>query len=157
MREKDTQAEQLKQIIRRHYRIAVEQRGGIIVTNLLASSAYRELDPDDLAPLMVRYAAVLQLRQFSRAICRGEAEQAQRESEALIAIASEEEWAGHLQERYPAKRIICGEEQEVYVPTGQLTDSEIEENAGRLQREGAAKIAHARALRTFAAKRRNAS
>lgn len=143
---KDQKTEQLKQTIRRAFARAREEREAIVVPAWISAEAYTVLDPERAAPILVQWAATLQLRQFAREVCRGELAEQERQAEF---VDDDGTWAGHLQEMYPANRRLGDEEQEVYVRREYLTDPEIDANIRRLEREGQAKLGHARALLAF--------
>ncbi len=86
----------------------------------------------------VRVAAILELRQMARAICRQriaeEQEKAESHGDTLFEM--------QLQPRYPAER----DGDEVYVLREKLTLDERQAIISRLRKEARAKLAHAEAL-----------
>jgi hypothetical protein len=103
----------------------------------IADAAYKVMDPDGLAPLMVRCAALLELRQLARSICRHTNVDDQEEERSQLPM-----FDGDLQRRYPAHR----DGEEVYVLREFLTETERRGNVARLRAEGKSKLAHANAL-----------
>lgn len=103
---------------------------------VLAAQAYPDIDPEGVAPILVQWAAVMEMRQLARGICRS------RNDEFEERASMQDEMFEQLQPRYPAHR--NGEE--VYVQREHLTPKEYEYNIARLRSEGAAKLAHADAL-----------
>jgi hypothetical protein len=134
-------AEQLSSIIRSKHN-ALNDVGMIEISPAdLAAEAYKEIDPQRIAPALVQIAAILELRQLARAICR----QQQRDSERIAEQGNL--FDSYLQPRYPAVRSIGdGETEEVYVLRAHLTLEERQRNIERLRREAEAKTMHADAL-----------
>jgi hypothetical protein len=87
--------ERLNELIRFYYN-GLDDQGAIAVrVNDLAWSVYEELDPGHIAPGLVEWAAMLELRQLSRAICRA------RQSHSEDEPASGSLFDFELQPRYP--------------------------------------------------------
>jgi hypothetical protein len=138
MGERDALAEQVTQILRQHYE-ALDERGEIEINPaMLAGAAYQQLDQQDHAPILVRYAAILELRQMARGLCRKRIEEDAENAEHQPAGLFDSQ----LQPRYPAMR----SGQETYVRREHLTLDERGINIARLRSEGAAKLRHANAL-----------
>jgi hypothetical protein len=102
---------------------------------LLADTAYRNLDPDEVSPPLVAWACVLELRQMARQLLRRTYDGAQDE-------AGQGDLFTGLQDRYPG----TGEHRGLYVPRAQMTYTDRLFNIARLRREAQAKLAHADAL-----------
>lgn len=128
---------ELTRIIAEQFQRLAEADKEEISPAILAASVYMEIDPASVAPDLVREAAILELKQLARAICR--------ERQALAEFESEsgDLFDFRLQKRYPAER----HGDDCYVLRECLTVDEREANAQRLEKEGAAKLAHADALR----------
>jgi len=126
----------LMELLRRQYE-KLDDCGEISVSPaLLSSKVMDEIDPEQAAPVMVRIAATLELRQLARSICRKHVEEG--EDQASQSTLFEDQ----LQPRYPAHR--GGEE--MYVLREHLTLREREDNISRLRKEAASKARHADAL-----------
>jgi len=118
----------------------LDARGEVEISPaFLADAAYRHMDPDGAAPLLVRYAAMLELRQLARSICRKRIDDEQEAVEQLCLTGL---FDGQLQPRYPARR----NGQEVYVKREHLTLSERDAVCARLKAEATAKSRHADAF-----------
>lgn len=129
--------EQVNQILREEYE-ALDNDGEISISAaLLASKAWERIDPLSQSAELPSYLSILTLRQFARGILAEKVEADEQNDHP-----QDEMFTGHLQKRYPVKR--NGEE--TYVLRECMTIPERRENAARLQREGATKIAHGRAL-----------
>jgi hypothetical protein len=133
-------AEQLNSIIRRKYN-ALDDAGVIAISPAdLAAAVFDDIDPKHSSPVLVQIAAVLELRQLARAVCR----ERQGEDERIAEQGNLFDF--QLQPRYPAIRTIDGEREEVYVLRENLTLKERLRNIDRLRREAEAKMVHADAL-----------
>jgi hypothetical protein len=108
----------------------------------LAVVVLNKIDPDKEAPFLVSHAAILELRQMARMVCRKRQEEGERESE------QGDLFEFRLQQRYPAtrKRAEDDEVDEVYVLRENLTCAERRRNSARLRSESHAKLVHANAL-----------
>ena len=136
----DRTTEELNDILREKYN-ALDDAGVIAISPAdLAQATYNEIDPRKVAPVLVRLAAILELRQLARAICRRRHIDSERIAEQGNLFDFQ------LQPRYPATRIIEGEKEEVYVLRMHLTYKERMENIQRLSREIDAKTVHRDAL-----------
>jgi hypothetical protein len=108
----ETQSDQVMQIMRAEYAVLDDAGDIIIKPSLLAARTKKKLDPDDRAPTLVAYCAVLELRQLARSLCR------QRSPTEEISLSGQVElFDGQLQKRYPAMR----EDEEGYVLRAHLT------------------------------------
>jgi hypothetical protein len=135
-------ADQLNSIIRSKHNTLNDTGVIEIAPADLAAEAYNEIDPKRIAPLLVQIAAILELRQLARAICR---RQQQRDSERIDEQGNL--FDSYLQPRYPATRSPGdGETEEVYVLRAHLTLKERLCNIERPRREAKAKTTHADAL-----------
>lgn len=131
-------SEQVYQVLREKYQ-RLDDSGDIAISPaLLAEAAYRDLDPDEGAPLLVRWACVMELRQLARSLCRRRIEEQEQQAETV----DHDLFPVTLQDRYPARR----QEGEVYVLRAHLTAEEYDYNIARLRSEGEAKLKHADAL-----------
>ena len=139
----DTTTEQLNALLYAKYRVLNDAKVIGISPKLLAEKVFDEIDPRSRSPLLVQGAAILELRQLARGICRDEHTKSQEVSESGSLFDFQ------LQARYPATRAIEGmdrEKEEVYVLREHLTVKERRQNSARLRGEANAKIAHADAL-----------
>jgi hypothetical protein len=98
----------------------------------VSADAMRTLDPNDISPVLVQWACVLELRQLARAILRNEYENdpGQPEQGQLFT---------RLQDRYPG----FGDRDGTYLPRAMMTPEDYAGNIDRLRREAKAKQAHA--------------
>lgn len=132
------ESSELEQVLRDEYSRIPEDVA--VFPSILADRAYARIDPSERSPLLVRWAAILELRQLARGICRErftvEEKEAEDTSQGLLF---------NLQKRYPARR---GDE-DGYFPLAQLTYGELQHNIRRLRNEAGAKIAHADALQAY--------
>jgi hypothetical protein len=138
----ESTTEQLTVILSRKYN-ALDEKGVVAISPAdLASAAYSEIDPLGRAPWLVQIAAIAELRQLARAVCRTRHLESERTSEQGSLFDFQ------LQPRYPAKRpLVDGETPEdVYVLREHLTKNERDKNILRLRREAEAKTVHADAL-----------
>lgn len=103
---------------------------------LVAKCAMDILDPDNITPSTVAYAANLELRQVARKILR-------RAFDPIDPDNTQSEMFENLQDKYPAHR---GDEI-VYVPRMQLTYDERMYNVSRIEKEAESKLRHADELR----------
>jgi hypothetical protein len=110
--ENETQFEHVMQILREEY-ARLDDAGDVeIKPALLAANTQQRLDPNGLAPTLISYCAVLEMRQMARSICR------QKSPTEDVSIGSQSElFDGQLQRRYPASR----NGDEVYVLREHLT------------------------------------
>lgn len=114
----------------------------------VANSAYKSLDPTELAPYRARLAATEHLKQLARQQLRGKFDP--KEDETGL---EQHDLFPDLQRRYPIKH----ESQDgdpIYVNLEDLTDPDIQWNVQRLRREATTKQKHAAALEQWAAERR---
>jgi len=104
----------------------------------LAETVYKKIDPSSRSPLLVRYSALMHIRQMGRSICRERykfhEEEAENNSQGNFF---------ELQPRYPVMRDGI----EVYIPRMEMTYEDRLENIQRLESEAKTKSRHARALR----------
>lgn len=128
--------DQINDFIREHYNQLDVWKVVAIQIHELAAAVYKDLDPDGVAPPLVAWAAILELRQLARAICRARQvnDEHRAESGSLFDFM--------LQPRYPAER----DSDDAYVLRDHLTVAERRDNITRLRREAAAKTQHADAL-----------
>jgi len=105
---------------------------------LLASCAMKKMDSESTSPVLVAWAANLELRQLARSLLRKHCDPTDPEN-------PQAEMFDGLQDRYPTKR--NGEA--TYVLLDYLTDEEIEENLVRMGREITAKQKHYDALEAY--------
>jgi hypothetical protein len=133
-------AEQLNSRIRLVYNALDDARVIAISPADLAEAVFKQIDPAKHSPVLVEIAAIPQLRQLARAICRKRQEESERSSEQVNLFDLQ------LQVRYPATRTINGEADDVYVLREHLTVEERIRNSARLRREAEAKMVHADAL-----------
>jgi hypothetical protein len=132
----DHQTEQIMQLLRAEYD-KLDSSGEIeIEPAMLASKALAALDPESNSPVLVRWAAVMQMRQFSRTLCR------QTTSGGAEDLQQDQLFGGRLQRRYPTVR----GGRELYVTRENLTLGERRAITHRLSSEGSSKIAHADAF-----------
>lgn len=129
---------QLTSLLQEKYHVLHGKKLIAISPKDLADEVYKAIDPKKISPLLVQMAAILELRQLARAVCR------QRNVESQQ--ATEQSTLFDLQPRYPATRTMGEETEEVYVLREHLTVAERRENSSRLRVEGEAKMAHADAL-----------
>lgn len=131
---------QLTSLIRRKYDI-LHDAGVIAISPAdLATDVFNDIDPKKTSPMLVQMAAVLELRQLARGVCRQRHIDSERDAEQGNLFDFQ------LQPRYPALRTVDGESEEVYVLREHLTFSERMRNIERLRREAEAKMVHADAL-----------
>ncbi len=107
-----------------------------IATNTVANMAYDAVDPDGVAPSLVKWGCVLELRQLARNTLRNLGEEADENS-------PQAEMFTGLQARYPVER----DGQILSVPMLQMLREEWILHIERLAREGQAKLKHSNALR----------
>ena len=131
--------EQLNQLIRERYNVLDDIETPVIHQNQLAEAVLKFIDPGSISPALVRHAAVLELRQLARAICRARYEENQKQHEVE---QSGDLFDFELQPRYPAQR----DGDEAYVLRLHLTIDERRENSARLRSEAKTKLRHANAL-----------
>lgn len=131
--------EQLMQHLRSAYD-RLDNSGDIEVSPaVVADEVRRVIDPESESPTLLCYAAVLELRQMARSLCRKRTcidDDSAAEQQTLF--------DGQLQRRYPATR----RGDEVYVLREYMTLDERIANISRLENEGRAKLRHADALRS---------
>lgn len=130
------EAYELTELIKEEYRKLDDQDVECISISVLADVVYARIDPRKISPMLVKMAAVLELRQIARGTCRERQARAETESESGSLFDFQ------LQPRYPAER----QGEDVYVLREHLTYNERHRNIARLRREAAAKSAHADAL-----------
>jgi hypothetical protein len=128
--------EELTQLIRQQYNVLDQANIIAICPSDLAEAVFGIIDPRSLSPDLVRLAAVLELRQLSRAICRERHATQEHNAEQGSLFDMQ------LQPRYPAER----DGDDAYVLRSYLTLDERMRNIERLRREANAKLAHADAL-----------
>ena len=133
-------AEQLTSLIQSKYN-ALHNVGVVAISPAdLAAKVFKDIDPRSNSPLLVQIAAVLELRQLARAVCR----QRQNDDERTAEQGSLFDF--QLQPRYPASRTTDGVTEDVYVLRNYLTHKERTRNIARLRREAEAKMVHADAF-----------
>jgi hypothetical protein len=135
-------AEQLNALLRSRYNVLDEARVIAISPADLATQVFDDIDPAKASPALVRVAAILELRQLARAICRTRNHESERNAEQGNLFDFQ------LQDRYPAPRVDVetGEVEDFYVRRLYLTIEERQRNIERLRREAEAKMVHADAL-----------
>lgn len=131
-----TSTEVLMTAIRDRYNAFDAEGVEAIDTSLLAESVYETLDPESDSPLLVKFAAVLELKQLARSICRDRQSLAERDAE------QDGLFEFQLQPRYPAAR----NGRDMYVLRHCLSVVERKKNIQRLRSEATAKNNHADAL-----------
>lgn len=100
----------------------------------LAVSVYHQIDPEMQSPKLVQHAAILELIEIARRVCR--------HRQVLAEHETEQRGLFELQPRYPAER----DGRDVYVLREYLTYPEWKANEARLRQEGQSKIKHADAI-----------
>lgn len=128
-------AEQVLEAMRREYALLDDAGTEAIAPEMVADRVYKTLDPSTVSPTLVRYVAVLELRQLARAICR-------RKTDDGADDGSPHSLFPELQRRYPAERNGVA----TYVLREKLTLAERRRNVATLRAESAAKAAHADSL-----------
>ncbi len=110
---------------------------------LIADQVYREMDPNEIAPLEVRFAAIMTLRDMARQDLRGkfrpDVEVERSEQHALFP---------DLQKRYPVAH-IPEEETGTYRQLEYLTTEDAHWNVARLKKAGITILKHSRALQNW--------
>jgi hypothetical protein len=112
----------------------------------LARRVFAIIDPQSLSPGLVEHAAILELQQLARAICR------RRFTEEEAAFENGRLFDFTLQSRYPSAPVE-GVEEHLYLPVSAMRPEDFDYNIERLLAESAAKSAHADRLRTERDKR----
>jgi hypothetical protein len=126
-------SEELSHLIRAKYNVLNDARVIAISVADLAENVYEDIDPQGLAPELVRSAAVLELRQLARAICRSR--QVSDENQSQQGSLFEQ-----LQPRYPNCK------GDTYILREHLTLEDRQWNIERLRKEANVKLIHADAL-----------
>jgi hypothetical protein len=85
-------------LIREEYRKLDNDNVEWISTSMLADAVYARIDGKRAAPLLVKVAAILELKQLARAVCRDRQMKAETDAE------SQNLFDFQLQPRYPAER-----------------------------------------------------
>jgi hypothetical protein len=129
-------AELLSAIIKEEYRRLDDRKTESISISLLAEVVYSRIDPRTVSPPLVQTAAMLELKQLARGVCRERHQRAESDSESGNLFDFQ------LQPRYPAER----DGEDAYVLRDFLTYEERVKNIQRLRHEAGAKLAHADAL-----------
>lgn len=124
----------LGDLLRHEYQQFDNRREKEISPEAIAVSVYGQIDPELQAPKLVQHAAILELIEISRRICR--------HRHVLDEYETEQRGLFELQPRYPAER----EGRDVYVLSDFLTYPEWKANESRLRQEGQTKIKHADAI-----------
>jgi len=101
----------------------------------LASSALKDLDPEDEAPTLVSFGCNLQLRQMARDLLR-------KTYDPIAAESPQSEMFEKLQDRYPG----FGRNKGKYIPRHLMTLEDRQGNIDRMTREVKAKLEHRDAL-----------
>ncbi len=126
-----------------HSCLLSSQSETFISATYLASCVMKKIDPDSIAPELVSWGCVLELRQLSRQVLRKEYEP-KNEDNGQIEIFEK------LQERYPVKRHIgIGDEKSIesgYISRMDMTREERREAAEKFRRISNAYAEHADAL-----------
>jgi gamma-glutamylcyclotransferase (GGCT)/AIG2-like uncharacterized protein YtfP len=130
------EAHQLSEIIKEEYRKLDDREREAIKIGTLAEIVYRRIDPRTISPLLVQAAALLELKQLARSVCRERQQHDENDAENGNLFDFQ------LQPRYPAER----DGEDAYVLREFLTWEERKQNVTRLRHEGHAKLAHADAL-----------
>lgn len=121
-------------------KIIEDRRSSIVIhPTWVATEAMLTLDPEHLAPELVRLGCHLQLRQIARELCRRKFE------DAVGGESAQHEMFPELQVRYPTARSARREQPE-YVLLEYMTEADVVYNVGRLRLEANAKNRHADAL-----------
>lgn len=138
MTDTDGLGERLVHTLAQTYMQLDEGREIAISPALVAQRAYAQIDPTQQAPPLARWAAILELRQMARAICRKRIEEDDAPSR------QGQLFSGQLQQRYPARR----NGQDMYVLREHLTLDERRHNIARLRSVVEAVSRHADALQS---------
>lgn len=109
----------------------------------VANGAYREIDPDAVAPLRVKLAALLHLTQLARQQLRGMIEDGEEDIEMQDTLIP------GLQRRYPVRQAHNDKDPE-YVNREEMTKEDADWNVERLRKESSAKRQHADRLQAWA-------
>ena len=110
----------------------------------VATEGLNEIDPERIAPVLVRLGCHLHLRQIARANLRKQFDASDEDMDAEPEFAEFKQ----LQRRYPTARSKKSEEP-VYVLRDHMTDDDVAYNVARLRSEARAKLAHADALEAW--------
>jgi len=105
-----------------------------ISAEIIANQVISDIDREGLSPDLVRWAAILELRQLVRPLLRKEYEDEESPQNELPGF--------QLQDRYPGS----GDRKGLYLPRGMMSFEDYSANIERLDKESAAKKKHARAL-----------
>lgn len=130
----------------------LESGGKDLVIPHIANTVYSKLDAQRVAPHVVQYLSIQEIKQRARAFLRHRHEPEERARRA-VESGQEDMFAQTLQDYYPVKRDVMGERQRLYVPRQELEDEEIEEIADRLRRTGGALIKHSDSLIAYSRSR----
>jgi hypothetical protein len=137
MKEHEPSAQQVMEILQACYD-ELDGKGAVeIGVDLVADAAYRVMDPQHRAPILVIYTSVLELRQLARSVCRRKVGLEEPDDPEQSRLFDDQ-----LQGRYPTKR----NGREVYVKREYLSEDEYIVNSARLRAGSAALARHADAL-----------
>ena len=103
----------------------------------LAHCAMKKIDEESSSPMLVSWAANMELRQMARGLLRREYEPSGPVEAAQVEMFEK------LQQRYPVKGEDC------YMPLHALTEEQLIENEDRIRQTGEAFLKHADALRAY--------
>lgn len=108
----------------------------------VANAGYKQLDPENIAPIRVKLAALEHLKQVSRQRLRGKFEPSD------VKDALQHDLFPTIQARYPTRR-QSNDGEPIYVKPEMLSNADWLWNINRLRTEASTKLQHADALRQW--------
>jgi len=125
-----------------------EQGRDIIDPDYVANVVESRIDVHQVSPHLTKHLAIMQLKQETRQYLRHAIDPVQIVADKLES-GQEDLFNDLLQDHYPAKREIMGEDKSVYVARDLLTSVEVEIVAAKMEKASDALSEHAKALRAW--------
>jgi hypothetical protein len=117
-------------------------------SDLIADRVDALIDPERLAPALVRYAARRTLKDMAGRVLAHRLDPVTK-TKQHITQETGDLFSGVLQDHYPVKRQVDGEPKKIYIRRDDLTETDIERIAQRMDRAGDSLNLHAQALKAY--------
>jgi len=123
-----------------------DNRHDVFDPHFIAARVDELIDPDRVAPPLTRYTSIVALREMARRVL---AHQFDPVSKAMDHVANEtgDLFSGELQDHYPVKRVLEGENRQVYIHRDQLTETDVQRITARMIKASDSLRLHAQALK----------
>lgn len=125
-----------------------EQNVDSIDPEYVANVVESRIDIHSIAPHLTRHLAILELKQQTRSYLRASHDPI-KIMKTRVESGQDDMFDDLLQDHYPVKRVIMGEEKSVYARRDTLSEDEMEINASKMEKVSDGLAKHAEALRAW--------